>query len=168
MEMVALEMTQKACILMSIDWDTFSTNLLRMLATYLQPEKANTKEKDHVADAVAPSFEDSQKQQPFKRQDHASSWTCSTCGNKGHHQYTCNQPSQPSVTAAKMVLLAKEEAAAKRQDKLHPKGKRKRIQEANIQQIFPAIAGREDQLVKAGRVHGQASYCWTCKTPPAG
>jgi hypothetical protein len=32
-----------------------------------------------------------------------------------------------------MVLLAKEAAAAKRQDKLHPKGKRKRIQEANIQ-----------------------------------
>jgi hypothetical protein len=32
-----------------------------------------------------------------------------------------------------MVLLAKEAAAAKRQDKRHPKGKRKRIQEANIQ-----------------------------------
>ncbi len=158
-------MTQKALTLMSIDWDTFSTDLLHMLATYLQPEKANTKEKDHVADAVAPSFKDRHKRQPFSRELRleahgravrvATKVTISTCAT--------NHPNP-----AKMILLAKEAAAAKRQDKLHPKGKRKRIQEANIQLSNNKSSGREDQLVKAGRFHRQSSYCWTCKTPPAG
>ncbi len=69
----------------------------------------------------------------FKPLDHAradwASWTCSTCGNKGHHQNTCTNP--PNPKAAKMVLLAKEEAAAKHKERLHLKSKRKRIQEAN-------------------------------------
>jgi hypothetical protein len=86
-----------------------------------------------------------------------------------------------------MVLLAKEAAAAKSQDKLHPKGKRKRIQEANIQlsnnessQPLQAEktnlsrqAGSTDKPVTAGlarlnllddlhenaRLNGKSEYC---------
>jgi hypothetical protein len=121
---------------MSIDWDTFSTDLLRMLATYLQPEKASGRRitlQMQLNQALKTAGSNSHSSVRITQAQIGSSWTCSTCGNKGHHQYMCTQPSQPSVTAAKMVLLAKEAAAAKCQDKLHPKGKRKRIQEANIQ-----------------------------------
>jgi hypothetical protein len=138
-EMIALDMTQKARTLTVIDWDNFSTGLLSMIAIYLPPEKINPKETDHVKEAVAlhanSSYEGRQKQQSFQNREPPRtdwySWTCSTCGNKGHHQKTCTNP--PNPKAEKLVLLAKEEAAVKRKEKIHLKGKRRRIQEATEQ-----------------------------------
>jgi hypothetical protein len=192
-EFLTMELTQKTRTLGSMDWATFSTDLLSMLATYLPLERIVTKEKDNVTDAVAlhanSSYEDRQKRTSSKPQDHAradwTSWTCGTCGNKGHHQSTCTNP--PNPKAAKMVILAKEEAAAKRKERLHLKSKRKRIQEASEQSSGneacpPSLtkknsqskhSGSKDKPVTAGlarlnlhddahegcRSNGKAEYC---------
>ena len=144
-------------------------------ASHLSPAREGLRKKDHVADTVAPSLEDSRKRQPFKRQDHASSdW------NLMDVQYVWQQrspsvhvqPTIPTISDSSQdgpprqgssSRQAPRQAASQRQKKEDPGGQHTAVK----QRIFPAIAGREDQLVKAGRVHRQASYCWTCKTQPA-
>ncbi len=64
-EFLTIELTQKTRTLGSMDWATFSTDLLSMLATHLPPERTVTKEKDNVTDVVAlhtdSSYDDCQK-----------------------------------------------------------------------------------------------------------
>ncbi len=82
-EYLTMELTQKTSTLGSMDWATFSTDLLSVLATFLPPERTTTKEKDNVTDAVAlhanSSYEDRQKRHSSKPRDHAradwTSWT---------------------------------------------------------------------------------------------
>jgi hypothetical protein len=179
-EVIGSEMTQKSITINEQTWPDFSANLLTLLATHLPPPaSAASKERglvtmtEAIALLASTDYEIRQKHRSQRGRDRHqgrtewSSWTCNHCGNKGHHQSTCTNPRNPK--ADQMVLAAKNEAAAKRTERLALKGKRRRIQEASNQladddssppspakkAFVPKNAGSKEKPVTAGlaRLH---------------